>query len=274
MLRRWSKWLIVLSIAVLVGLSVAFSATYSHQVGLARTGYMTPTHLLTAAARLRPRLLAGQLPGRSPRAASSGSSWSALVGLAGMAWISKEWYADRLFLVTGGYALYGAFACLLIGHCSCRGKPAGRHQPDPVAGSRWCSSARSPTRPTSCTSSSSSASLRAYPTMDVDPDDGARHRADHRHLRRLLLLHRPPDPPQGLGRRGRSPDRQPADAPDSGAGPPSPAESATGAVFGVLVIAVVAAAGAVLGGDSWTGAGIVLTIGAVLAQIVARPALR
>jgi peptidoglycan/LPS O-acetylase OafA/YrhL len=41
----------------------------------------------------------------------------ALAGLAGMVVISIEWDANLTALAGGGYALYGAAASLLIGHC-------------------------------------------------------------------------------------------------------------------------------------------------------------
>lgn len=265
MLRRWSRWGVMTMIAAVVGLSVAFSATYSHKVGISRTGYMTPTHL--------PPLLLGcalgywltSFPaGRFARLL--GSPLVALAGLAGMVWISKEWYDDRLVLDAGGYALYGAFACLLIGHCFVAAAAPG-------VISRLLS-----WKPLVIIGQVSYEAylvhvivilgvLRAYPTMHAIPMmildtvlitviSGAFYYFIGRPIRRrgwgVVVGRLTADRPTP------APAEQPL---------PSAEERSLSIVFGVLVIAVVAAAGAVLGGGSWTAAALVLGLGASGAQL-------
>ncbi|MCU1588727.1 MAG: hypothetical protein JWN31_2220, partial [Frankiales bacterium] len=272
MLRRWNAWRIVLALGALVALSVTFTAHYNHRVGLSRTGYMTTTHL--------PTLLLGCALGYWLASFPEGRlirvlrfQLVGLAGLAGMVWISKEWWDDRAFLVSGGYALYGGFACLLIGHLFAR---AGK----PGLMSRVLS-----LRPLVIIGQVSYEAylvhvivilgvVRAYPKMDVTRMivldtvliaviSGAFYYFIGRPIRRKgwgVAVGHPT---------ANRPTPAPAELP-----PPSPAETATGTVVGVLVVAVVAAAGSVLGGSSWTGAAVALAIGAVLAQFVARPALR
>jgi hypothetical protein len=190
-----------------------------------------------------------------------------------MAWISKEWWDDRPFLVSGGYALYGAFACMLIGHCFVAASKPGLI-------SRFLS-----LKPLVIIGQVSYEAYlvhvivilgvaRAYPTMDVTTMivldtalitviSGAFYYFIGRPIRR-----------RGWGVVvGRPTANRPTPAPAELVAP-TPAETATGTVVGVLVVAVVAAAGCLMGGNSWVGAGVALAVGAVLAQIVARPALR
>jgi peptidoglycan/LPS O-acetylase OafA/YrhL len=272
MLRRLGKWRIVLTVAVMAGLSVAFSAHFNHRFSLSRAGYMTTTHL-------SPLLLGCAL---GYWLASFPEGWLVrllrfqlvgLAGLAGMAWVSKEWWDDRAFLVSGGYAIYGGFACLLIGHLFVAASRPG-------VLSRVLS-----VKPLVIIGQVSYEAylvhvivilgvVRAYPTMDVSTMividtalitviSGSFYFFIGRPIRR-----------KGWGVVvGRPTANRPTPAPAELVAP-SAAESATGTVFGVLVVAVVASAGSVLGGNSWTGAGVALAIGAVLAHIVARPALR
>ena len=76
---------------------------------------MTFTHL--------PPLLLGCAPGFHLATSPEGwfarllrSQLVAWIGLAGMVMISVVWGNNRAWLDQGGYAVYGVFSCLLIGH--------------------------------------------------------------------------------------------------------------------------------------------------------------
>jgi peptidoglycan/LPS O-acetylase OafA/YrhL len=272
MLRRFRAWAILLAVALIVAGSIAFSAAYSHKVGTSRTGYMTPTHL--------PPLLLGCALGYWLASFPTGrfaqvlrSQLVAVAGLAGMVWISKEYYADRHFLDAGGYALYGTFACLLIGHLFV------------VASRPGLISKLFAWKPLVVIGQVSYeaylvhvivilATLRMFPTMDavsmivldvvlIAVISGAFYYFIGRPIRRRgwgVVIGRP------LPDRG---EPRPAEG-----AVPLPATSAAGSVFGVLALSVVVAAACVAADDAWRAAGTAIAAGAVIAQVVARAVRR
>jgi peptidoglycan/LPS O-acetylase OafA/YrhL len=114
--RGWPRRAMLMAIGLVILVAVAFSTIAYRHFGWMNTYYMTPTHL--------PPILLGcalgyalTTRGDSSFARLLTSRLVALAGLGGMVAVSLLWATDRRLLDGGGYVLYGAAACLLIGHC-------------------------------------------------------------------------------------------------------------------------------------------------------------
>ncbi|HVW79881.1 MAG TPA: acyltransferase family protein [Mycobacteriales bacterium] len=116
MRRRWGRQAIILGVCILVVLSSAVSAVLVASYKSTQVVYMTP-------AQVAPILIGCALgytittdpDGRLARLLRS--PLAALVGLGGMVAISVLMDTHLTQLVSGGYALYGVAASLLIGPC-------------------------------------------------------------------------------------------------------------------------------------------------------------
>ncbi|HWC34595.1 MAG TPA: acyltransferase [Mycobacteriales bacterium] len=117
--RRASRAAVHLALgaALVTGIGIA-TVLYAH-FAPSRTFYATPTQL--------PSILAGCALGYELTANGSGrlarvlrSRLLALAGLAGMVVASIEMARRTSFAYRGGYLVYAALACLLIGHCFVR----------------------------------------------------------------------------------------------------------------------------------------------------------
>ncbi|MCW2542956.1 MAG: hypothetical protein JWM40_508 [Frankiales bacterium] len=268
MLRRWSRWAILTAIALVIAGCVVFSTIVSKRIGINRTGYMTPTHV--------PPLLLGCALGYFLAISPSGwfarllrSQLVALAGFAGMVAISIAWSGNRLTLDAGGYALYGAAACLLIGHLFVVAGQPGlvskvlAWKPLVVIGQVSYEAylvhvivilgvLRADT-------GMSVVQMMVFDTALITAISGGFYYFVGRPVRRRgwgVVVGRPmasrPTPPLA-----------------EGAVPPPP-PTAAGPVSGVLALALMAAAICIVTADSWRGAAISLTAGAVVAQVAAR----
>jgi peptidoglycan/LPS O-acetylase OafA/YrhL len=114
--RAWSRQAVLLSIWIVVVLSSAIAAVLARTYPKTPVVYMTPTQvspiLLGCALGYA---ITTNIDGSLARLLQS--RLVALAGLAGMVVISMRMDTHLTALASGGYALYGACACLLIGHC-------------------------------------------------------------------------------------------------------------------------------------------------------------
>lgn len=114
--RSWTRERLLLAVSSMITLTVGVSAVLVRQYPPHRAVYMTPTQVAP--------ILLGCVLGYVLMTNADG--WfvrmlrlrvSALVGLGAMVAISAFLYTKQTFLMSGGYVLYAAAACLLIGHC-------------------------------------------------------------------------------------------------------------------------------------------------------------
>jgi peptidoglycan/LPS O-acetylase OafA/YrhL len=272
LMKRFRKWTVLTSVLVVVARVTLLSAYLSRTFDLRRVNFMTPTHL--------PPLLLGCALGYYLAVSPDGwfarllrSQLVALVGFAGMVWISIQWNFDRVILGSGGYTLYGAFSCLLIGHLFVVAAQPGlvsrvlSWRPLVVIGQVSYEAYL-------CHTIIILAVMRAYPEMHVVTMmvldsiliavvSGAFYYFIGRPIRR-----------RGWGVVVGRPTINRGSPVPALAGSPTPPPSSLAQVFGVLATSLLIAGMCVAGGDSWTGAAISLGIGAVFAQLVARPAQR
>jgi peptidoglycan/LPS O-acetylase OafA/YrhL len=272
MRRRLSNRAVLCSLLLATGACVVLTAYLSRELDLRRVNFMTPTHL--------PPLLLGCALGYYLATSPDGwfsralrSQWLALVGFAGMVWISIHWGLDRLFLGSGGYALYGMFACLLIGHLFVVASRPGliskllSWKPLVLIGQVSYEAYL-------CHTVIILGVRRAYPTMNVITMmvldtlliaviSGAFYYIIGRPIRR-----------RGWGVVvGRPTINRASPIPADAAAPLAPSRPIA-SVLAVLAMAALIAAMCVLTGDSWRGAAVSLAAGALLAQLVALPARR
>ncbi|HVV77530.1 MAG TPA: acyltransferase [Mycobacteriales bacterium] len=114
--RGWVRRHVMVGFWVVIVVSLLVGAALGHHYGGLPAIYMTPTQV--------PPILMGCALGYALTTNPDGRlvrllqyRATALVGLAGMVVLSALLWDHFTVLVTGGYALYGALACLLIGHC-------------------------------------------------------------------------------------------------------------------------------------------------------------
>jgi peptidoglycan/LPS O-acetylase OafA/YrhL len=114
--RRVGRPTILIGLGLLTVIATAIGVISSTHFSINRTIYMTPTQV--------PPILIGCALGYELTVNADGrlahllrSRLVALAGFGGMVWISVGWYDDRFATLHGAFALYGACAALLIGHC-------------------------------------------------------------------------------------------------------------------------------------------------------------
>ncbi|MGN6473701.1 MAG: acyltransferase family protein, partial [Mycobacteriales bacterium] len=114
--RQWDRRHLILGFWTLIVLSSAIGLVLARHFGSSEAVYMTPS-------QVAPILLGCAL---GYALTTNADGWfvrllrlrvTALAGLGGMVAISAFFYTHLTLLVGGGYVLYGASACLLIGHC-------------------------------------------------------------------------------------------------------------------------------------------------------------
>jgi peptidoglycan/LPS O-acetylase OafA/YrhL len=117
--RNVKRRTVIVLLAVVVGASLVGGSLLQAHAGKWRTIYATPVQL--------PSILFGCALGYELTANRDGrlarlmrSPLVAVLGLAGMVVTSIELVRHPAPLYVGGYAIYAAFACLLIGHCFVR----------------------------------------------------------------------------------------------------------------------------------------------------------
>jgi peptidoglycan/LPS O-acetylase OafA/YrhL len=114
--RRVSRAMVLTGFLVATGVTIGIASILIEHHGVKRSFYATPTQL--------PSILCGCALGYELSTNAGGrlarlvkSRIVALAGLAGMVVVSIELAGNAPFLYHGGYVLYAASACLLIGHC-------------------------------------------------------------------------------------------------------------------------------------------------------------
>lgn len=114
--RRWERRELILGFWILIILSSAVGSVLARHYGSSAAVYMTPSQIAP--------ILLGCALGYTLTTNADGAfvrmlryRTTALAGLGGMVAVSALLYTHLTLLVGGGYVLYGASACLLIGHC-------------------------------------------------------------------------------------------------------------------------------------------------------------